>query len=378
MSQALAALGEVCVARSSLVDPRETEFQKLPHIAPDNIERGTGWLLPYRTVLEAGVTSGKYRFESGDVLYSKIRPNLNKVMQVDFPGLCSADMYALDVDRSRAMPSYVVHLLRSDAFLSYATSLSNRANIPKLNRGQLMNFQFRLPPLDEQRRIAAILDRADALRAKRRQALAHLDHLTQSFFQHMFASGVWPAAKLGEVASTTSGGTPARGNPKFYGGDIPWVKSGELNSGLVSDAEESITELGLASSSAKVLPAGTVLLAMYGATAGVVGQLGIEAATNQAVCAITPGPLLEDTYLIAMLRSLTSTLLSRTAGGAQPNLSQGTIRSLDLFVPPLDLQREFAARIDSCNAHQANLKRAGVSNDVLFESIQSRAFRGDL
>ena len=96
----------------------------------------------------------------------------------------------------------------------------------------------------------------------------------------------WRWVKLGDVCQTTSGGTPQRGNSNFYGGRIPWVKSGELNDGLISGTEETITDKGLKNSSAKLFPCGTLLIALYGATVGKLGVLGMEAATNQAVCAI--------------------------------------------------------------------------------------------
>src|SRR4051794_10544667 len=115
-------LGEICTARSSLVDPTTREYKDLPHIAPDSIERDTGRLLDFRSASEDGVTSGKYRFDTGDVLYSKIRPYLNKVLVAGFSGLCSADMYALVVDRKRATPQFVACLLRSRDFLGYSNS----------------------------------------------------------------------------------------------------------------------------------------------------------------------------------------------------------------------------------------------------------------
>ena len=96
--------------------------------------------------------------------------------------------------------------------------------------------------------------------------------------------------RLGDICRTASGGTPSRTNAGYYGGVIPWVKSGELPDGIVSSIEETITEVGLKNSSAKVFPKGTVLLALYGATVGKVGILPCDAATNQAVCAIFPPP----------------------------------------------------------------------------------------
>lgn len=203
----MTTLGDVCTVRSSLVDPTRPEFARLPHIAPDSIEKGSGRLLGYRTAGEDGVTSGKYRFEAGDVLYSKIRPNLNKVAFVDLAGVCSADMYALDVDRNLAIPEYIAYALRSQDFLDYATSLSNRANIPKLNREQLLRFDIRLPSLPEQRRIAAILNHADDLRSKRRQVLTYLDSLSQSIFHDMFGDpdDASDTISFGQITALTGG-----------------------------------------------------------------------------------------------------------------------------------------------------------------------------
>ncbi|PAW75104.1 MAG: hypothetical protein B9S38_02510 [Verrucomicrobiia bacterium Tous-C4TDCM] len=96
----------------------------------------------------------------------------------------------------------------------------------------------------------------------------------------------WQIAKISDFAKTTSGGTPSRTNPEFYTGNIPWIKSGDLNDGNVSEATEFITEEALKSSSAKLFPAGTLMIALYGATIGKLGILTIDAATNQAVCGI--------------------------------------------------------------------------------------------
>ena len=96
----------------------------------------------------------------------------------------------------------------------------------------------------------------------------------------------WPTKRIGDFARTASGGMPKRGNPAFFGGAIPWVKSGELNDGVVCETEETITSDGLSRSSAKVFPKGTLCIALYGATVGKLGVLGMDAATNQAVCGI--------------------------------------------------------------------------------------------
>lgn len=144
----------VAAIRSNLVDP--AEYQSFPHIAPDNIEKKTGVLLEYHTIAEDGVTSGKHRFYSGQILYSKIRPYLSKVVVVDFDGLCSADMYPIEAyQNARCLWYYML----SDEFLLQASTAGSRSVLPKINQKELSALTVHLPTNDrEQEEIARILD----------------------------------------------------------------------------------------------------------------------------------------------------------------------------------------------------------------------------
>jgi type I restriction enzyme S subunit len=154
----------------------------------------------------------------------------------------------------------------------------------------------------------------------------------------------WPSVRLGEIAETASGGTPDRKNLDYFGGPIPWVKSGELRDRSITSTEEKITELGLKNSAAKLFPPGTLLVAMYGATVGKTAILNIEAATNQAVCAIFPKSDTADTKFIRFaLMYRRPQLLNQRHGGAQPNVSQQIIRDLSIPLPTLEEQRKIAA-----------------------------------
>lgn len=140
--------------------------------------------------------------------------------------------------------------------------------------------------------------------------------------------------KIGDVFTTSSGGTPKAKEEKYYlNGTIPWVRSGEVDGQLVLDTEIKITEVGLRESSAKLFPINSVVVAMYGATAGKIGMLGIEAATNQAVCAIFPNERCLQKYLYYVLRSQEATLIGLSIGGAQPNISQTIIKEFQIPLP---------------------------------------------
>lgn len=137
-------LGDIVEIRSGLVDPTLPEYRDLPHIGPDSIVSGRDEIRGWRAAAEDGVKSGKFLFKKGDILYSKIRPNLNKVAIAQFDGLCSADMYPLIVNNDLVDSKYLQMVLSSKRFIAYASSLSNRANIPKLNKNQLLSFQLKI------------------------------------------------------------------------------------------------------------------------------------------------------------------------------------------------------------------------------------------
>lgn len=146
--------------------------------------------------------------------------------------------------------------------------------------------------------------------------------------------------KLSKVCSTTSGGTPLRSRFEFYNGKIPWLKSGELNDNKIKSSDEFITELGLKNSSAKLHPKGTLLLAMYGATAGKTGILELDAATNQAICALFPNEdLLRKKFLYWFLRQHRYKFIEISKGGAQPNISQKVINDTLIPLPSIQLQK---------------------------------------
>ena len=156
----------------------------------------------------------------------------------------------------------------------------------------------------------------------------------------------WVWTTLGEVGTWQSGGTPSRSNKSYYGGNIPWLKTGDLNDGLISDIPESITEEAVASSSAKINPTGSVLIAMYGATIGKSGILTFPATTNQACCACIEFNAITQLYLFYFLLSQRSTFISKGGGGAQPNISKEIIVNTFIPLPPLSEQQRIIMEIE--------------------------------
>lgn len=157
-SAARRPLGTVCDIVARQVDPTEEKYGALPHVNGENIESGTLRLSDVRSAFEDGMTSGKYLFEPGEVLYSKLRPYLRKVCIADFRGVCSADMYPIRPRAEYLDAQFLAYCLVSDEFTAYADEESRRARMPKLNREQLFAWNAPIPSLAEQRALAAEMD----------------------------------------------------------------------------------------------------------------------------------------------------------------------------------------------------------------------------
>jgi type I restriction enzyme S subunit len=166
----------------------------------------------------------------------------------------------------------------------------------------------------------------------------------------------WTVTTLGTIAKWGSGGTPNRGRPEYYGGSIPWFKTGELNDGVLTEAQEYLTEEGLKNSSAKIFPKGSVMIAMYGATIGKCAILGIGASTNQACAVAQPFEGINAKYLFHYLRSQKQQFIDKGKGGAQPNISQAVIKDHPFPLAPLPEQERIVAKLDKLFAHLDQLK----------------------
>ena len=166
-----------------------TDYEKYadyPHIGIDSIEKGTGALKGYRTVREDGVISGKYIFTPQHIIYSKIRPNLNKVALPDFEGLCSADAYPILPNRSNCNRVFLAIALRSEYFLEYILQFSLRTNLPKVNRKEITGFRMPLPPLKLQEQFAAFVEQTDKSKVAIQKALDEAQLLFDSLMQKYF------------------------------------------------------------------------------------------------------------------------------------------------------------------------------------------------
>ena len=178
-------LKNIVKVKSGQVSPLEDPYCDMVHVGPANIESNTGRLINLKTAKEENLISGKYLFDSSMVLYSKIRPNLNKVTIADFEGICSADMYPLIPSKS-IDKKFLLFILKQKEFLSYAIANSGRANIPKINREALLEYSTILPPLSLQLQFAERLALIEQQKAEIQTTIADLETLLASRMQYWF------------------------------------------------------------------------------------------------------------------------------------------------------------------------------------------------
>ena len=182
----------------------------------------------------------------------------------------------------------------------------------------------------------------------------------------------WVWTTLGNIGIWQSGGTPSRSNKSYYGGNIPWLKTGDLNDGVITSIPESITEEAVASSSAKINPEGSILIAMYGATIGKLGILTFPATTNQACCACIEYFAITQYYLFYFLLSQRDMFISKGGGGAQPNISKEIIVNTAIPLPPLAEQERIVTEIKSWFALIDEIGNSQTNLQTLIKKTKSK------
>ena len=232
-----------------------------------------------------------------------------------------------------------------------------------------------------QRVICENLDRImDEIDRANRQ-LAALDSLVKSRFVEMFGDPAGVTAKqrlvsIGSFTDVQTGATPLRKEPKYYGGSIPWVKTGEVARNFANGVEESITDIAIRETNCKVFPAGTILVAMYGQgdTRGKAAILPFEAATNQACAAIVPSPSHDESFLNAQLQLLYEKMRARSLGGNQKNLSLGIIKSMKVLLPSMEAQNEFADFVAQVDKSRFIAQQQIEKLQMLYDSLAQEYF----
>jgi type I restriction enzyme S subunit len=332
-------------------------------------------IVPMEERLIAADTA-RYKFVRKDwFAYNPMRLNIGSIArwQGDNDVLVSPDYVVFKCKSAgphRLDPAYLDHFRRSDAWEEFVSEKGDGSVRVRIYYKDLARLQLALPSFPEQQKISECLDLAElVIEAQGRKVEALRGHKT-SLMQLLFpqegqtqprlrfpefeGAGEWSSSSVGSLFDITSGGTPERTKEEYWNGEIPWITTSLVHFSIITEANEYITESGLNSSSAKIFPVNTVLLAMYGQgkTRGQVAMLGVKAATNQACAAILPRKEMNPSFVFLHFSNRYLELRRLSNSGGQENLSQGLIKAL-AFSFPSDLAEQ--QRIADCLTSLDNL-----------------------
>lgn len=331
-----------------------------------------------RKITQQAVSDSSLKpFPAGTVLLSSRAP-IGKVAIAGVEMYCNQgfkNLICSDVIYNR----YLYHFLKGKT--DYLNSLGRGATFKEISKSIVEGIEIPLPALDEQRKIAAVLDKVSDLISKRSQQLDKLDELVKARFVEMFGdihqSRDFPYLSIKDFTNVISGGTPDRNMPQYWSnGKIKWVKTTELKNKIIEDTEEKITKEGLKNSSAKIVPANTILIAMYGQgkTRGMTGYLSVEATTNQACACILPSSKVNPQYLWQYMMMSYEKLRNLAKGGNQPNLNGAMIKDFPVLMPPIDLQNQFAAFVEQTEKTKTTINRSLTKLEMLKKALMQECF----
>ena len=357
------------------------------------------------------IKSGYTHIRQGDIVVAKITPcfqNRKSCVITELPngiGAATTEVYALNPIIPEFSKLYI-YFFKSQLFIQEGMKkFTGSAGQQRVPRKFVENFAMPLPPLEEQKRIVAKIEKLMPLVDEYAESYNRLqkidnefeDKLKQSVLQYAMEGKLvkqnpsdepaselikkienekaelvkegkikkskklpaitddekpfdipdsWEWVRLGNIGDWGAGATPSRQHPEYYGGDVLWLKTGDLNDGVIQDTSEKITEAGVANSSVKVNQPGNILIAMYGATIGKLGIVGKTLVTNQACCGCTPFKGIYNLYLFYYLLSARNRLIELGSGGAQPNISKTKIENFIFPLPPLEEQKRIVTKIE--------------------------------
>ncbi len=312
--------------------------------------------------------------EAGTVLLS-FKLSIGKVSLADGEVYTNEAIAALPVlDKNRLDAGYLARALEAIDF----TGTGNRAVMgATLNKASLRKLKIPLPPIEEQKRIAAILDKADELRRKRQRAIERLNQLGQAIFHDMFGGPAnHVSASLKSLGKVSTGSTPPTSDASSFGGTVPFITPGALGSD--EDVKRTLTESGAAKS--RLVAAGATFVCCIGATIGKMDQATEQSAFNQQINAVEWSDRIHPTFGFFAVQQIRDVIIHKGKGASTtlPILKKSEFEKLEVIVPPLNDQRIFAARIGQIRTGQVSMSSHCAQLEALFVSLQHRAFQGEL
>jgi type I restriction enzyme S subunit len=358
----------------------------------DQIEKETGYLGEREWIDPTSASNSTYAFTTDHVLYSKLRPNLNKVVCPDRPGLCTTELIRLRPDPKRLYRRFLTYFLRSEYYMGFARQVVAGAKMPRMVMDRFWEFKLPLPPLPEQHRIVEILDQADALRQQRRQADALSQRILPALFQEMFGDlrrnpRDWATSELGDLAEIVSGITKGRRTnetdlrPVSYL-SVANVQDGHLRLDNVKEIAASESEVAR-----YLLRVDDLVLTeggdpdKLGRGALWSGEIGKCIHQNHIFRVRTVSPQILPVFLSALTASEYGkayffSVAKKTTGIASINKRQ--LSAFPVVIPPLDIQKRFTEALNALSECGKSQATTTATLETLFQTLLHRAFDGSL
>ena len=374
-TQMLQDLGTIHTGSTPKTNDESLFGGDIPFVTPGDLGEITPIHTATRSLTDEGAKTGTL-LPAGSVLVCCIG-SLGKIGFAGRPLVTNQQINAIVFDGKKIDPRYGFFACR--LLKPQLESMAPATTVPIVNKSRFSELKIPVPPLEEQRRIAAILDQAETLRTQRRTALALLDRLTQSLFLDLFGDPAtnpknWPVKKLKDLGKVITGGTPPSSKEGMFDGPIPFITPGDLESD--EPVRRSITEAG--AQEVDVVRAGSTLVCCIGATIGKVGIALKASAFNQQLNAIVWGNEIIDHFGFEVMRFFKPTIKAWGASTTLPILKKSSFEQIEIPTPPIELQKKFSTRL----AQIIHLKKintaAMIDLNELFLALQSKAFAGEV
>ncbi len=275
-------------------------------------------------------------------------------------------------------PRFIYYFLKELNFKNYDVGSSN----PTLNRNHIHLLPVVIPHFQEQKNIAEILssldDKIDLLQRQNKT----LEQLAETLFRQWFveeASESWGKSVIGNELETVLGGTPSTTIAEYWDGDIPWINSGEINNFRIIEPTRNITDLGLKKSNTKLLPKGTTVIAITGATLGQISLLEINTCANQSVVGIIPNEKFPREFVFLWIKYKLEEIILNETGGAQPHINKNDVNQTEIIIPDIDLMNKsipiLKNHFDKITSNTIQIKQLTQLKDALLPKLMSGEVR---
>ena len=357
-------------------DRKDVPVVGLEHLEPDEI-----WLRQWNVNPDENTfTKG---FKKGQLLFGRRRAYQKKMSLAPCDGICSGDITVIAARPEKIVPELLPFYLRTDAFFDFAMRGSGGSLSPRVKWSHISDYEFDLPPMDEQKKLAELLWAANDLKESYKKAINATDEMLKAKFREMFGDAGddssrggaetrrFPSLSIGEIGVVSTGTTPSMNNKAYYNSDdICFVKPSDLSYDITNIVSSESYISREAEKVARMFNPGAVLVTCIGATIGKLGVAKIRGTCNQQINFIVPRKdKVETFYLAYSMLSLQPQLMRTAASTTVPIMNKREFSKLAIPLPPLSLQREFVAIADKAESAKANLKKSIAAIDQVMKGL---------